>query len=104
MIQKESLGLSNRSDNMCKLFNDWSAQIKEYCEKNNLSFEKAQQMSKSWGKNDIALQYYNPNAESVKKGLGLLDETPMPVVLWITKQGDVLNFEQTEYTKQYLGM
>lgn len=89
---------------MCKLFDDWSTQIKEYCEKNNLSFEKVQKMSKSWGKNDIALQYYNPNAESVKKGLGLLDETPMPVVLWITKQGDNLIFKQTEYTKQYLGV
>lgn len=89
---------------MCKLFNDWSVQIKEYCDKNNLSFEKAQNMSKSWGKNNIALQYYNPDCECVKKGLGLLDETPMPVVLWITKSGNNLEFEQTEYTQRYLAI
>lgn len=104
MIQKEVSEHLKRSDNMCKLFNDWSVQIKEYCDKNNLSFEKAQKMSKSWGKNNIALQYYNPDGESVKKGLGLLDETPMPVVLWITKDGEKLVFEETEYTKKYLAM
>lgn len=87
---------------MCKLFNDWSEEIKAYCEENGLSFEKAQKMSKSWGKNDVILQYFNPDSESVKKGLGLLDETPMPVVLWITKDDNGLNFEQTEYTHKYL--
>lgn len=89
---------------MCKRFEEWKGEIKDYCAKNNLSFEKAQKMVKGSNKTTLILQYYNPNAESVKKGLGLLDETPMPVVLWITKQGDMLNFEQTEYTKQYLGM
>lgn len=83
---------------MCPLFQEWSEEIKAYCEQNGLNFEKARKMCKSWGKNDIALQYYDPNRE--KKGL--LDETPMPVVLWITKQGGMLNFEQTEYTKKYL--
>ena len=87
---------------MCKLFDDWSAQIQEYCVENDLSFDKAKKMSKSWSKNDIALQYFNPESESVKKGLGLLDETPMPVVLLITKDGDRLRFEQTEFTQKYL--
>ncbi len=89
---------------MCKLFDDWSAQIKEYCDNNGLSFERAQKMSKSWGKNDIALQYFDPEDESVRKGLGLLDETPMPVVLWITKKDGKLEFEQTEHTHKYLGI
>ena len=87
---------------MCKLFNDWSEEIKLYCQQNDLSFDKAQKMSKSWGKSDVILQYYDPNSESVKKGLGLLDETPMPVVLCITKIGNKLCFEQTEYTRKYL--
>ena len=87
---------------MCKMFDDWSEQIEEYCIKNNLSFEKAKKMSKCWGKNDIILQYFNPESESVKKGLGLLDETPMPAVLLISKDGNQLKFEQTEYTQQYL--
>ena len=89
---------------MCKLFDEWSPQIERYCDENNLSFEKAKAMSKCWGKNDIVLQYFDPNLESVKKGLGLLDETPMPAVLWITKNGDRLQFEQTEHTRRYLGV
>jgi hypothetical protein len=89
---------------MCKLFEDWSPQIQRYCNEHNLSYEKAKRMSKCWGKNDIVLQYYDPEAESVKKGLGLLDETPMPAVLWITKNGDKLEFEQTEYTQKYLSV
>ena len=79
-----------------------AADIKEYCENNNLSFEKAKKMSQSSNKTMLLLQYYNPNSESVKKGMGLLDETPMPAVLWITKNGDRLEFEQTEYTQRYL--
>ena len=89
---------------MCKLFEEWSPQIEQYCAENNLSFEKLKGMSKCWSKNDIVLQYFDSNAESVKKGLGLLDETPMPAVLWITKNGDKLEFEQTEHTKKYLSM
>ena len=87
---------------MCQRFDEWAADIKEYCEKNNLSFEKAKKMSQSSNKTMLLLQYYNPNSESVKKGMGLLDETPMPAVLWITKNGDRLEFEQTEYTRRYL--
>jgi len=83
---------------MCKLFNQWETEIEKYCTENNLNFEKAKKMGKSWGKDDIALQYNDP-----EKGLkGLLDETPAPVVLWIRKNSDHLEFEQTEYTKKYL--
>lgn len=85
-------------------FEEWKNEIEAYCIDNNLSFEKAEKMSKSWSKNDLVLQYFNPESESVNKGLGLLDETPMPVVLWITKNGDSLCFEQTEYTQKYLSV
>ena len=87
---------------MCKLFDDWSAQIQKYCVENDLSFNKAKKMSQRWSNNDIALQYFNPDSARVEKGLGLLDETPMPVVLLITKDGDRLRFEQTEFTQKYL--
>lgn len=85
---------------MCKLFNKWSKQIKEYCDKNDLSFEKVEKLSKCWGKDDLILQYHDES-----KGLtGLLDETPMPVVLYVKKSANgELNFEQTEYTQKYLG-
>ena len=87
---------------MCKRFDEWENEIKKYCSDNNLSFEKAKSMSQSSNKTTLLLQYFDPDSESVKKGMGLLDETPMPAVLWITKVGNSLNFEQTEYTKKYL--
>lgn len=84
---------------MCKLFDEWTPQIREYCKTNNLSFEKASSMSQCWGKNDVILQYYDENNSS---GNGLLDETPMPIVLKILKANGMLHFEQTEYTNRYL--
>ncbi|MGN0468456.1 MAG: hypothetical protein ACI4GY_07020 [Acutalibacteraceae bacterium] len=83
---------------MCKRFDDWSKEIENFCNTNGFDFEKAKKLSKCWGKNDLILQYYDPE----KGKLGLLDETPMPVVLWIIKNGDKLEFKQTEYTKKYL--
>ena len=83
---------------MCKLFDDWSKQIKEYCDDNGFDFEKATQLSQCWGKDFVALQFHDP-----KKGLkGLLDETPMPLVLMITKTSNGLHFETTKYTERYL--
>ena len=84
---------------MCKLFDDWSVEIQNYCLSNGFSFDKAKKMSQCWGKDDLILQFHDP-----KKGKkGLLDETPMPVVLWIKRKSDgTLSFEQTEYTRKYL--
>lgn len=81
-------------------FDEWKQDIRNHCEKNNLSFEKAGKMIKSFNDTMLFLQYYDP--ESAKNGLGVLDETPMPTVLWITKHGNELIFEQTEYTRKYL--
>ncbi len=83
---------------MCKLFDDWSEEIRRYCEANGLSYEKAQKLSQCWGSNFLALQFYDPEQGSN----GLLDETPMPLVLLITKTADGLTFEQTEHTMTYL--
>lgn len=83
---------------MCKLFEDWSAQIKQYCAENNFSYEKARALSQCWGSNFLALQFF----DSSKGDKGLLDETPMPLVLMIKKTDNGLVFEQTENTKKYL--
>ena len=84
---------------MCKLFDEWSVQIKEYCEKNGYDFEKAKKLSQCWGKEFVALQFHDPT----KGARGLLDDTPAPVVLWIKKNDDgKLSFEKTEYTDRYL--
>lgn len=84
---------------MCKLFDEWKNEIKNYCIANGLDYKKAEKMGKSWGKTDIALQYIDKE----KGKCGLLDDTPAPVVLWIKKKSDgTLIFEQTEYTEKYL--
>lgn len=90
---------------MCKMFDDWSNEIKKYCEDNGFSFEKAKHLSKCWGtvrgcgRDVIILQHFDPE----KGKMGLLDETPMPVVLEIVKQENgVLQFIQTENTYKYL--
>ena len=87
---------------MCKRFDEWENEIRSYCSSNKLSFEKAKAMSQSFGKDILVLQYYDSNNYSVRKGLGLLDETPMPVVLLVRKENGSLIFEQTEHTKKYL--
>ncbi|MCM1577454.1 MAG: hypothetical protein NC078_01480 [Ruminococcus sp.] len=84
---------------MCKLFEDWSPQIEQFCAENGYDFEKAKKLAKCWGKDDLCLQHYDPE----KGKMGLLDETPMPLVLFIKKTGSgELIFEQTEYTRKYL--
>lgn len=83
---------------MCKLFDNLAPEIKQYCVLNDLSFEKAKTLAKCWGKNDLWLQYHDP--EKGKKGL--LDETPAPVILKIFKTETGVTFEQTEYTQKYL--
>lgn len=83
---------------MCKLFEDWSDDIQQYCQKNNLDFDKAKKLSQCWGSNFLALQFHDPE----KGKMGLLDETPMPLVLLISKTPDGLVFEETEYTQKYM--
>ncbi|MCD8127497.1 MAG: hypothetical protein LUD82_08680 [Clostridiales bacterium] len=84
---------------MCKRFDEWSEHISDYCAKNGLSFEKAKRMVQSSNENVLVLQYYDPTKEASQ---GLLDETPMPVVLWVTRENGQLKFEQTEHTSKYL--
>lgn len=83
---------------MCKLFDDWSKDIQQFCNENNFSFEKAKTLSQCWGSNFLALQFF----DSKQGEKGLLDETPMPLVLMIRKTPTGLIFEQTENTKKYL--
>ena len=83
---------------MCKLFEEWSGDIRNYCQQNGLSYEKAEKLSQCWGSNFLALQFYNP--DDAKDGL--MNDTPMPLVLLITKTDNGLVFQQTEHTKTYL--
>ncbi len=83
---------------MCRLFSEWEYDIQKYCEENNLNFSEVQRAGKCFGSDFLILQYIDPAMGQH----GLLDETPAPVVLMVHKVGDVLVFEQTEYTSKYL--
>ena len=83
---------------MCKLFSKYEKEIREYCVNNNLNFDKASKLPQCFGKNDIWLQYHDP--ERGKNGLK--DETPAPIVLKIYINDGAVSFEQTEYTRKYL--
>ena len=83
---------------MCKLFDKHEKEIKKYCDDNGLDFDIVKSMPQCWGKNDIWLQYYDPE----KGKNGLLDETPAPIVLKIQVNNGIVTIEQTEHTDKYL--
>ena len=84
---------------MCKLFDEWRNEIKDYCRQQGLNFDTAEKLSQSWNKNTVALSYRDPS----KGSNGLLDDTPCPLVLLIRREKNgKLVFEQTEHTKKYL--
>ena len=83
---------------MCRMFETWRHEIKQYCESNHLSFVKAERMAKAWGRDDLILQYHDPD----KGKRGLRDETPAPVVLIMRIQNGKPVFEQTKHTRKYL--
>lgn len=83
---------------MCMEYRNYAEQIRDYCENNKLNFNKLEKMIKGCGSDDIIIQYHDPE----KGKNGLLDETPMPVVLWIKRIDGGLVFQQTEHTRKYL--
>lgn len=83
---------------MCKLFSKYEGQIKSYCVENGLDFEKLSSFPQCWSKNDIWVQYHDPN----KGKSGMKDETPAPIVLIISVNSGNVTFTQTEHTGKYL--
>lgn len=86
---------------MCMEYSQYADKIKNYCDNNGLDFskiKKKKKMIKGCGEDDIIFQYHDPE----KGKMGLLDETPAPVVLKIIRMGSNIKFEQTEYTHKYL--
>jgi hypothetical protein len=82
-------------------YKDYKEDIKNYCLQNKLDFEKIDKFPKCWNSEFIAIQYDDGDYSNVN---GLLDDTPMPVVLLINKEEDGISFEQTEYTNLYAAL
>ena len=73
-------------------------EIKRYFQDNNLDYSKINELGKCGNKDLMVLQYIS--REEGQKGL--LNDKPAKVVLIIRKKGELLEFEQTEYTRIYL--
>ena len=81
-----------------KFFDEWMDVVQTYCKENGLDFEKAKALAKCGNQDFFALQYHDPE----KGTQGLMDETPAPLVLIVSRGPDGLRFEQTEHTQKYL--
>jgi hypothetical protein len=85
---------------MCKIFEEHGADIERYCRNNKLSADRVFVSPISFNNDFVAVLYADPD----KGKLGLLDETPADVLLWIKKIGDNIIFEQTEHTMKHLAI
>jgi hypothetical protein len=80
---------------------EYQSEIEKYCGDNNLSVDK---VFSSWtaGNKEIAVILGEGDPERGK--LGLADNVPLPIALEIHLEEGTLRFEQTEYTRKYLGV
>lgn len=76
--------------NLSQIEMTFENQIKEYCIQNNLNFDLLANMKRNWGIDMLKFE----NTEHGKN----------QIVLEVFGYGNNLEFKQTEYTKQYLGM
>ncbi|GBU20441.1 hypothetical protein R80B4_00319 [Fibrobacteres bacterium R8-0-B4] len=83
-----------------KIFRKHTSEIREYCEENELSYDKLVEAGGSYTDEWLFIQYFDPEEGE----MGLLDETPAPITLKIFLENGKLRFEQTEHTRKYLGV
>jgi hypothetical protein len=86
----------------CELIKNHEADIKQYCEKNDLSYNTLVASILSWDEKEVFVFDSTPDPEREK--LGLADNKPMTIALEIYLENGGLRFEQTEHTLKYLGV
>jgi hypothetical protein len=87
---------------LCELIKNHEADIRRYCEKNDLSYSALISSILSWDDKEVFVFDSTPDPEREK--LGLADNIPMTIVLEIYLEKGRLRFEQTEHTHKYLGV
>jgi hypothetical protein len=90
------------SDSMEMKFENYKTEIENFCAENGLSFEKLKTMIPGW--NSVTMSFSYCDDTLLESADGLNNDTPLPVVLWIKKVGDILNFEKTEFTQKFLAI
>jgi len=86
----------------CEILKNYEAEVQRYCVDNLLSYSKLINSSLSWNKRGLVAQYNDRDPK--KEALGLMDNTPMPVLLEIYLENGRLRFVQTDITHKYLGV
>jgi hypothetical protein len=84
---------------MKKLFEEYNDTIMDYCVGHGLDFERLSNAPKSWDAVSVAFLDYD---HSKTKNKSMIGGPPLPIVLWLRKKGDAIEFEQTEHTAKYL--
>jgi hypothetical protein len=81
---------------------NYESRVEDYCIDNGLDYSKLLSCSFGKGKNNFSFSHYEGNFDD---SVGLLDDTPMPCVLWVDINYDgSLDFTKTEFTEQYLAI
>jgi hypothetical protein len=84
-----------------RIFRTYKDEIKAYCAKNNLSFDKLCESPCSF--NNKVLLILETESYPEREKLGLADNIPMRISLGIYLEDGKLRFEQTDITRKYLG-
>jgi hypothetical protein len=83
-----------------KYFAKYQDRVKRYCLENNLDYSKLLECAFGKGKNNFSFAHSDGHTDGSR---GLLDDTPMPCVLWVEINTDgSLTFTQTEHTNHFL--
>jgi hypothetical protein len=85
----------------CKLIENHEAAIRQYCEKNDLSYNTLITSILSWDDKEVFV--FDSTSDPERERRGLADNIPMTIVLEIYLENGKLRFEQTEHTHKYLG-
>ncbi len=85
-----------------KIFKAHKDEIRDYCVKNDLSFDKLCTSPCCYDDEELIILWDSHNLERAK--LGLMDDIPMPSILEIYLENGKLRFVQTDITRKYLGV
>jgi len=85
------------------IIKDYASDIEKYCADNALSAAKVFDSFKAWN-NEAGFVYILGEGDPERGKLGLADNVPLPVALEIYLKNGKLRFEQTEHTRECLGV
>ena len=92
---------------MSKIFKNYRSEIKTYCVKNGLSFDKLRTSPCCYDDEILNFLYDDPNERGIieRDGMWIIDDRMLsPITLEIHLESGKLRFVQTDITHKYLGV